>query len=72
MNGGFKNKWGEMDVIFDSGATNCFIREEVTNNFCKPLDINEIEEYTTSNGDKLHVSQKSVWTTEKDGKKVTD
>ncbi len=72
MNGGIKKKWREIDVIFDSGATNCFIREDVAKESCKLLDLDETEEYTTANGEKLRVTQKCVWEAEIDGKKVTD
>ena len=72
MNGGIKGQWREVDVIFDSGATNCFIREDVAQEFCNVLDLGESMEYTTANGEKIIVTQKCTWEAEIDGKRVTD
>ena len=72
MNGGIKNTWREVDVIFDSGSTNCFIRADVAQEFCNVLDLDTPEEYTTANGDKILVTQMCIWAAEIDGVMVRD
>jgi len=64
MNGGIKGTWREVDVIFDSGATNCFIREDIANEFCQILDLDELLEFSMANGEKLPVTQWCAWRVE--------